>query len=621
MNGKSFLLQPLFQLYRSSVDVAAQLIKMWLQYFCIYTVYLALVSLCVTAEDPSPWRWSCEDRKCVKTRNDPQNKDPVLSLEACKMFCTEYGLLWPKPTGETDLGNFLSKININNIDIKLANEGRSADLMKDAGNRFKNLVSMAIPRGVSPKSTGKAVTVLLVNENPDVREFSLDMDESYFIRVQAASSDRINATIKGGSFFGLRHGLETLSQLIVYDDIRNHMLIVRDVSISDKPVYPYRGVLLDTARNFYSIDSIKATIDAMAAVKLNTFHWHITDSQSFPFEVAKRPQLAKIGAYSPAKVYTKQAIQEVVEYGLVRGVRVLPEFDAPAHVGEGWQDTGLTVCFKAEPWARYCVEPPCGQLNPTREELYEYLEDIYKEMAGVFNTDIFHMGGDEVSERCWNSSEEIQNFMLQNRWDLDKASFLKLWNYFQTKAQDKAYKAFGKRLPLILWTSTLTDHTHIDHFLDKDDYIIQVWTTGSDPQVRGLLEKGYRLIMSNYDALYFDCGFGAWVGEGNNWCSPYIGWQKVYDNSPAEIAGDHKDLILGGEAALWSEQSDSSTLDNRLWPRAAALAERLWAEPQHKWNDAEHRMLHIRERLVRMGIQAESIEPEWCYQNEGYCYR
>lgn len=594
---------------------------MWLQNFCIYTVYLALVSLCVTAEDPSPWRWSCEDRKCVKTRNDPQNKDPVLSLEACKMFCTEYGLLWPKPTGETDLGNFLSKININNIDIKLANEGRSADLMKDAGNRFKNLVSMAIPRGVSPKSTGKAVTVLLVNENPDVREFSLDMDESYFIRVQAASSDRINATIKGGSFFGLRHGLETLSQLIVYDDIRNHMLIVRDVSISDKPVYPYRGVLLDTARNFYSIDSIKATIDAMAAVKLNTFHWHITDSQSFPLEVAKRPQLAKIGAYSPAKVYTKQAIQEVVEYGLVRGVRVLPEFDAPAHVGEGWQDTGLTVCFKAEPWARYCVEPPCGQLNPTREELYEYLEDIYKEMAGVFNTDIFHMGGDEVSERCWNSSEEIQNFMLQNRWDLDKASFLKLWNYFQTKAQDKAYKAFGKRLPLILWTSTLTDHTHIDHFLDKDDYIIQVWTTGSDPQVRGLLEKGYRLIMSNYDALYFDCGFGAWVGEGNNWCSPYIGWQKVYDNSPAEIAGDHKDLILGGEAALWSEQSDSSTLDNRLWPRAAALAERLWAEPQHKWNDAEHRMLHIRERLVRMGIQAESIEPEWCYQNEGYCYR
>ncbi|XP_026732584.1 chitooligosaccharidolytic beta-N-acetylglucosaminidase [Trichoplusia ni] len=593
---------------------------MWLQRFCIYAVYIVVLSLCVsTAEDPSPWRWSCEDKRCVKTRNDPQNKDPVLSLEACKMFCNDYGLLWPQPTGKTDLGNFLSKININNIDIKLMNEGRSADLVKEAGNRFKSLVSMAIPRGVSPKSTGKAVSVLLYNENPDVREFSLDMDEGYDLRVQAVSSDRLNATITAHNFFGMRNGLETLSQLIVYDDIRNHMLIVRDVTINDKPTYPYRGILLDTARNYYSIDSIKATIDGMAAVKLNTFHWHITDSQSFPFEVSKRPQLSKLGALTPAKVYTKEMIKEVVEYGLVRGVRVLPEFDAPAHVGEGWQDTGLTVCFNAEPWSHYCVEPPCGQLNPTKEELYEYLEDIYQEMADTFNTDIFHMGGDEVSERCWNTSEEIQNFMIQNRWDVgDKSSFLKLWNYFQKKAQDKAYKAFGKKLPLILWTSTLTDYTHVDKFLDKDDYIIQVWTTGVDPQIKGLLEKGYRLIMSNYDALYLDCGYGAWVGEGNNWCSPYIGWQKVYDNSPAAIAKEYKHLVLGGEAALWSEQSDTATLAGRLWPRAAALAERLWAEPGG-WRAAEQRMLHVRERLVRMGIQADSIQPEWCYQNEGYC--
>ncbi|CAH1646832.1 unnamed protein product [Spodoptera littoralis] len=589
---------------------------MWLQRCCLFAV---LLTLCASADDSMPWRWVCEDNKCIKTRNDPQNKEPVLSMEACKMFCGNYGLLWPQPTGGADLGNFLSKININNVEVKMVNGGRSADVMKEAGDRFKSLLSKAIPKGISPKSTGKAVTVLLDNEKPDVKEFSLDMDESYSIRVQAMG-DRINATIKGGSFFGVRHGLETLSQLIVYDDIRNHMLIVRDVTINDKPAYPYRGVLLDTARNFYTIDAIKATIDAMAAVKLNTFHWHITDSQSFPFEVSKRPHLSKLGAYSPAKVYTKEAIQEVVEYALVRGVRVLPEFDAPAHVGEGWQDTGLTVCFKAEPWQKYCVEPPCGQLNPTREELYEHLEDIYTEMAGVFQPDMFHMGGDEVSEKCWNSSEEIQNFMIQNRWDLNSPSFLKLWNYFQKKAQDKANKAFGKKLPLILWTSTLTDYKTIDQYLDNEDYIIQVWTTGVDPQVKGLLKKGYRLIMSNYDALYFDCGFGAWVGQGNNWCSPYIGWQKVYDNSPAAIAGEHKHLILGGEAALWSEQSDSATLESRLWPRAAALAERLWAEPAASWRDAEHRMLHIRERLVRMGIQADSLEPEWCYQNEGDCY-
>ncbi|CAH2991416.1 unnamed protein product [Chilo suppressalis] len=586
---------------------------------------LIILFQCVSAND-TPWSWTCDNGKCIKTRYDKTSTEPSLSLEACKMFCNEYGLLWPKPTGDVDLGNYLSKINLKNIHVKILNNGKSDDLMEAAAQRLKEMVALTIPKGSIPKMTGKSLELHLVNANPDLRDFSLDMDESYNLYVGPKESNGkktsdLNATITANTFFGIRHGLETLTQLFVYDEIRDHLLLVRDVKVTDKPVYPYRGILLDTARNFYTVESIKKTIDAMAAVKLNTFHWHITDSQSFPFESSRRPQLTKMGKLGETKVYSKEAIRDVVKYGLERGVRVLPEFDAPAHVGEGWQDTNLTVCFKAEPWRSYCVEPPCGQLNPTKDELYDYLGDIYADMAEVFETtDIFHMGGDEVSEKCWNASESIQNFMVQNRWDLSSGGFLKLWNYFQNKAQDKAYKAFGKKLPLILWTSTLTNYEHVDQFLNKDDYIIQVWTTGLDPQIQGLLGKGYRLIMSNYDALYLDCGFGAWIGSGNNWCSPYTGWQKVYDNSPAAMALHHKDLILGGEAALWSEQSDASTLDNRLWPRAAALAERLWAEPALTWRDAEYRMLHARERLVRMGIQADSIQPEWCYQNEGYCY-
>nr|AAX94571.1 beta-N-acetylglucosaminidase [Choristoneura fumiferana] len=593
---------------------------MWLdRFYILCAIYIAFVIKCLAAEGVD-YKWACDNGKCLKTRNDPKSKDPALSLEACKMFCNEYGLLWPRPTGETDLGNFLSKINMDSIDIQIETPGKTDDLMRAAAARFKKTVALSIPEGAVPKTTGKVLLVHLINQDPDNKVFSLDMNENYTIKISGAN-DKVNATITGGSFFGVRHGLETLSQLILYDDIRDHLLIVRDVSIEDKPVYPYRGILLDTARNYYTIDSIKKTIDAMAAVKLNTFHWHITDSQSFPFVSERRPNLSKYGAYTPAKIYTKAAIRDVVQFGLERGVRVLPEFDAPAHVGEGWQDTGLTVCFKAEPWASYCVEPPCGQLNPTKDELYDVLEDIYTDMAEVFKPDIFHMGGDEVSERCWNASDDIQQFMMQHRWDLDKSSFLNLWDYFQRKAQEKVYKAFGKKVPIILWTSTLTDHVYVDKYLNKDDYIIQVWTTGVDPQILGLLQKGYRLIMSNYDALYLDCGFGAWVGSGNNWCSPYIGWQKVYDNSPAVMALDYKDQVLGGEAALWSEQSDSPTLDDRLWPRAAALAERLWTEPSTTWMDAEYRMLHVRERLVRMGIHAESIQPEWCYQNEGYCYK
>ncbi|CAH2236695.1 jg20913 [Pararge aegeria aegeria] len=433
------------------------------------------------------------------------------------MFCNEYGVLWPAPTGVTDLGRFLSKININNIELQIMKRGKSDDMMRSAGRRFRYLAKLAVPYGRSPKHAGKSVDVYVHNRNPDVTEFTpTDTDESYSLRISPDTNQRINATVIANNFFGIRHGLETLSQLIVFDDIKDHLLIARDVSIDDKPAYPYRGILLDTARNYYSLESILSTIDAMAAVKLNTFHWHITDSQSFPFQSTKRPHLTKYGAYSPSKVYTKENIREVVNYAIKRGIRVLPEFDAPAHVGEGWQDTDLTVCFNAQPWQSFCVEPPCGQLNPIKDELYDYLEDIYSDMAEVFPTDIFHMGGDEVSEKCWNTSTEIQQFMKQNRWDLDNAGFLDLWNYFQTKAQDRVYKAFGKKLPLIMWTSTLTNYVHVDKYLNKDDYIIQVWTTGSDPQVKGLLQKGYKLIMSNYDALYFDCGFGAWVGSGKH---------------------------------------------------------------------------------------------------------
>lgn len=121
----------------------------------------------------------------------------------------------------------------------------------------------------------------------------------------------MNATITADNFYGARNGLETLSQLFVYDDLRNEVQAARDVLIMDKPAYPYRGILVDTARNFISVDSIKRTLEAMAMSKLNTFHWHITDTQSFPFVSKRQPHLSKIGAYSSRKVYTPADIKEV----------------------------------------------------------------------------------------------------------------------------------------------------------------------------------------------------------------------------------------------------------------------------------------------------------------------
>lgn len=359
----------------------------------------------------------------------------------------------------------------------------------------------------------------------------------------------------------------------------------------------------------------------MAMVKLNTFHWHITDSHSFPLEVKSRPELYKLGAYSPRKVYTHEDIADIVEYGRVRGIRVMPEFDAPAHVGEGWQHKNMTACFNAQPWKDYCVEPPCGQLDPTVDEMYSVLQDIYQEMFDLFNPDVFHMGGDEVSVNCWNSSEQIRNWMTAKQgWGLQESDFIRLWGHFQTEAMKRVDKiSNGEKVPITLWTSRLTDVPYLDDYIDKERYIIQIWTTGMDPKVTDILKRGFRIIISNYDALYLDCGGAGWVTNGNNWCSPYIGWQKVYENRMENIAGDYVPLVMGAEAAIWSEQIDEHSLDQRFWPRASALAERLWSDPKDTWRQAEARMLVHRERLVENGIAAEALQPEWCLQNQNEC--
>lgn len=134
-----------------------------------------------------------------------------------------------------------------------------------------------------------------------------------------------------------------------------------------------------------------------------------------------------------------------------------------------------------------------------------------------------------------------------------------------------------------------------------------------------------------FSILVFTFRFGAWIGEGNNWCSPYKSWQTIYMNDLRKIirhlnstyrieSADPQQQIIGAEATLWSEQADHHTLDSRLWPRAAALAERLWSDPETDWKDAESRFLTQRERLATRNIAVDLVKPLWCHQNEGLCY-
>lgn len=611
---------------------------------------------------PAPWSWECDtsnssvkvtglvvEAQCVKTSSSLATK--VQSLMACKMTCDKAGVIWPAPTGQVSLSKKLLNFLPHNLKVVavLSPSEQVSNMVNQFVDVFREYLYMMSPEyeggyknpfSESPYISGGSVEVSVKVEDDDL-SLTTATDESYSLKIQRVikddpgqNQDNVIVIINAKTYYGARHALETLSQLIGYDDLSDTLMIYREASITDKPAFAHRGLLLDTSRNFMTKSVIKKIIRGMSYDKLNVFHWHITDTHSFPFYSRRVPQLTLHGAYSPRQVYTPEDIREIISYAKVRGVRVLPEFDAPAHVGNGWQfgeKEGLgrlAVCVNQEPWQDYCVEPPCGQLNPANENIYEVLGKLYEDFMELFDTDMFHMGGDEVNLNCWNTTQEIKEHLKTKGQTGTEEDFLDLWKDFQNKAAAKVYDAAGKKVPLILWTNSLTEKGHVEKYLSKEDYVIQIWTTGKDEVIRELLDKDYKVIFSNYDAWYLDCGYAGWVTDGNNWCSPWKGWQAVYDNSPRQMYRDQggerskESLILGGEAAMWSEQVDSAGVVHKLFPRVSALGERLWSDPGAglTWKQAETRMIHHRQVLVSRGIEADALQPEWCHQNEALCY-
>ena len=391
-------------------------------------------------------------------------------------------------------------------------------------------------------------------------------------------SGAMQVSIEANNFYGARHGLETLSQLIVYDDIKRGFFIVSSGEFDDKPEFRHRGISLDTSRNFMPVEALKRNINGLAMVKMNVFHWHISDSQSFPMEFKSHPELSEWGAYSLDKIYRSDDVIEIVKFAKARGIHVIPEIDIPGHVGEGWFMKNLTSCYSSKKSEPCKGAHPCGQLDPSKPEVYQVLEDIYREVVEYFDRpNIIHLGADEVFIECWNASSSLQAWMISQGWNLETEDFMRLWGYFQANAIKSLDKARGVPIPVMLWSSTLTMMPYLTQYLERNRYVIHVWADSKTNEFKTLLENGYNVIVSNSDALYLDCGFGSWVRDGLNWCAPYKGWQVVYDNRMEDIAGEYIYQVYGAEATLFAEEVDQFSLDARLWPRSSALAERLWS--------------------------------------------
>lgn len=433
--------------------------------------------------------------------------------------------------------------------------GRALDrLEKRAGTNFG-------PRFVA---SGGALVVTCESAGSSLPK--LGDDESYRLTVGAAAAE-----LRAPSVVGALRGLETFLQLV--EKRANGSFAAASVVIEDAPRFPWRGLMIDVARHFQPPEVIHRNLDAMAAVKMNVLHLHLTDDQGFRIESKRHPELHAVSADSG--VLTQEQIRAIIAAAAERGIRVVPEFDVPGHA-TAWLASHPEIASVPR---NYTVAKDWGVLNPvmdpTKLETEALLSSFFAEMAALFPDEFFHIGGDENNGKDWNASERITAFKKGHGFATNEA----LHAWFNQKLA-AMMTPLGKRL--VGWDEVLHPdfpRSAVVHSWRGPESLAQAAQQG----FAGILSAGYYLDL-HYPAA------DAYAAD------PLPADSKL---TPEQAA-----RVLGGEAPMWSEWADARIFDFRVWPRAAAVAERLWSPREVRdVADMYRRLARIDKLLVETGVQ------------------
>ena len=404
----------------------------------------------------------------------------------------------------------------------------------------------------------------------------LGEDESYQLTVTDSS-----AQLTAPTTLGALRGLETFLQLV---SITPSGFAAPAVIIKDQPRFPWRGLLIDVSRHFSPIDVLKRNLDGMAAVKMNVFHWHLSDDQGFRAESKVFPKLTGMG--SDNQFYTQAEIRDLIAYAHERGIRVVPEFDMPGH-SRSWVIGYPELASGPGP---FTLEQGDPILDPTREETYKFLDKFIAEMAKLFPDAYFHIGGDEVDGKQWDANPKIQEYIhshgMKNNQDL------------------QAY--FNQRLEKIL-TKNHKIMVGWDEILHPDlpkNIVVQSWR--GQQSLAGAAQQGYRGLLSY--GYYLDL---MWPTARHYAIDPMSG-------AAANLTPEQKALILGGESCQWAEWVTPENIDSHIWPRNAAIAERLWsAQDVTDVNSMYDRMHAVSLELATLGLTHNSARGEMLHRMAG----
>ena len=478
----------------------------------------------------------------------------------------KYNLMpWPQEISANNTSFKIDEkltISINGLDSKKRVANASVQFLR----RLANRTGVFIDAGFPVKQ--KRASIKLSFDT--VSNLTIESDESYSLEVKENA-----ILIKATTDVGALRGLETLLQLVNFN---KNGYYFEGVSIKDFPRFVWRGLMIDAARHFQPIAVLKRNLKAMASVKLNVFHWHLTDDQGFRVESKVYPKLQEKA--SDGLFYTQEQVRDLVKYASNLGIRVIPEFDVPGHstaILTAYPELGSTE------GAKYSIERFSGifdpTLNPSKEATYTFLENLFTEITPLFPDEYFHIGGDENEGKHWDENKNIQKFKKEHNLQSNH----ELQTYFNIRLE-KILKKLGKKL--MGWDEILTPSL-------PTSAVIHSWRGKREGLEQSTLieaaKRGYQGVLST--GYYID----RMLSITHHYSVDPIG--------DVILTKEERKRILGAETTMWSELVTSQTIDSRIWPRTAAIAERFWSAKEVKdINNMQKRLKVINFQLEELGI-------------------
>ncbi|MFR3549252.1 MAG: family 20 glycosylhydrolase [Coprobacter sp.] len=488
-------------------------------------------------------------------------------------------------------------------------------------------------------TAGLKTEYIVEDEKGEKNIVFFDLDTSIVDEGYSLDIDPSKIIIKASSAAGFYYAVQSLKQMLpiaVYEDKKSDSAQkweVPCVHIDDAPRFSYRGMHLDVARHFFSVDEVKRYIDLLAMHKLNVFHWHLTDDQGWRIEIKKYPKLTEIGSIRKQTMvgknfdrydntpyggyYTQDQIRDIVNYAKERFITIIPEVDLPGHMVAALASYPSVGCTGGpyEVQGMWGVHPDV--LCAGKEETYEFVTDVLSEVIELFPSRYIHIGGDECPKDRWEKCPLCQARIrkLGLKTDKEHTAEERLQSYFMTRVEEFLNENDRQ---IIGWDEILEGGA-------APNATVMSWR-GTDGGVQAAKLR-HNVVMTPNTYLYFDYYQSEDTQTEPLAIGSYVPLERVYDFEPVPdtLDNDSKKYILGAQANLWTEYiSDFKQVEYMLLPRLDALSEVQWTWPENKnWVSFLDRLQHNIQvydlKGYNYGKHIFGINPEYRIIPEKHC--